>query len=217
MKYRLPRSPAVFAVLSTVLALAVFGGPASARVAAKAATDSAKVAPDVRNSPGYVPLHDPDSLDEALGRRANAPLVEMEFHAGARSLRELGAEVCHALHTGVPNAMLDLCVKSDEFRVILWPEFPQSRPATGLRWDDAWMILYGRLNGGSVSAVRDYEDHRWKFLRIKYLKVVSYRNFKLYNNIVITAKSDAGKLEQFTFIRSVAERAGRFQIYSMRD
>ena len=164
-----------------------------------------------------MPLNDPDSLDEALGRRHNAQKVQMEFHGGPTSLTLLGKAVCRALHTGVPDSMLALCVKSDEFRVILWPEFPQSRPATGLRWDDAWVILWGRLNGGSVSSVREYEDHYYEFVKIEYRSLMPYRNFRLYNGITITAKSDEGKIVSFEFIRSIAERKGRFKIYSMRD
>jgi len=171
----------------------------------------------VRDSPGYVPLHDPDSLAEVLGRRPDAPRVPMTFRGGERSLDALGRAVCHALHTGVPDSMLALCVRSDEFRVILWPEFPQSRPATGLRWDDAWVILWGRLNGGSVSSVREYEDHTRQFLRLEYTKMVPYRNFRLYNGVTIVAKNDEGRIEEITFIRSIAERRGRFKIYSMRD
>jgi hypothetical protein len=180
-------------------------------------TPSTRKVQSIRDSPGYVPLNDPDSLDDVLGRRRNAALVAMPFRAGAPSLRGLGRSVCRALHTLAPDSMLALCVRSDEFRVILWPEFPQSRPATGLRWDDAWQILWGRLNGGSVSSVREFGDHYWEFVKIDYAAVVPYKNFKLYNGITITARSDEGRIERLTFIRSIAERAGRFKIYSMRD
>jgi hypothetical protein len=199
---------------ATLVALASFSAAAAAP---RASTPPKERVPSIRDSPGYVPLHDPDSLDEVLGRRRNAPRVEMEFHGGPRSLNELGRAVCRALHTGVPDSMLALCVKSDEFRVILWPEFPQSRPATGLRWDDAWVILWGRLNGGSVSAVREFQDHYLDFIKLEYAAIVPYRNFRLYNGVTITAKRDDGQIVTFTPIRSIAERRGRFKIYSMRD
>jgi hypothetical protein len=171
----------------------------------------------VKDSPGYVPLHDPDSLADELGRRTDAPRVKMEFHGGARSLEELGRQVCGALHSGRPDSLLGLCVRSDEFRVIMWPEFPQSRPATGLRWDDAWPIVWGHLNGGSVAAVRENLDHAWTFIRIEESSVVPYRNFKLHNGITLTAKNDVGEVHHFTWIRSVVERKGRFKIAAMRD
>ncbi len=199
-----------------LLALALLAILAGAALAADASS-SAPQAPSVKDSPGYVPLHDPDSLAEVLGRRPDAPKVKMEFHGGAKSLDALGREVCRAFHTGVPDSLLALCVRSDEFRVILWPEFPQSRPATGLRWDDAWQILWGRLNGGSVASVRENRDHVWTFLRITEQEVKRYNNFKLHNGIRLYARSDVGDTLVFDRIRSIAERKGRFKIYSMRD
>jgi hypothetical protein len=53
----------------------------------------------VHDSPGYVPLVDPDSAAERLGRRPVAPLVDMPFTGGARSVDALGRAVCGAYHT----------------------------------------------------------------------------------------------------------------------
>lgn len=174
-------------------------------------------APSVRDSPGYVPLHDPDSLDEELGRRRNAKRVSMEFHGGPKSLDEMGRAVCAAIHSGRPDSLMALSLKSDEFRVILWPEFPQSRPATGLRWDDAWQMLWGHLNGGSVSAVREGEGKDYLFVSLSKARTREYRNFRLHEGITLTARDEAGELVTFSFIRAIAERKGRFKIYSMRD
>jgi len=44
-----------------------------------------------------------------------------------------------------------------------------------------------------------------------------YRNFKLHPGFVIVARDDEGHEQRFDWIRSVAERKGRFKIYSMRD
>ena len=55
--------------------------------------------PSVHDSPGYVPLVDPDSAAERLGRRPVAPLVDMPFTGGARSVDALGRAVCGAYHT----------------------------------------------------------------------------------------------------------------------
>ncbi len=202
-----------FRTAATVVALLAgltLGGHATAAPAGKLVS--------VKDSPGYVPLSDRDSLTEALGRRPDAPLVRLPFGGGTRSLDAMGRAVCRALHAGSSDSLKALCVSMNEFQVILWPEFPQSRPATGLRWQDAWPVLYGRLNGGSVAAARDFEGHYYEFLRIeRTADTKQYRNFRLHNGITIVAKDDEGKVHNFTFIRSIAERKGRFKIYSMRD
>jgi hypothetical protein len=199
-----PGSRPAALLVALALGMALAHGPAAAS--------------SVRDTPGYVPLADPDSAAERLGRRPNAPLVSMPFHDGAKSLEALGRAVCGALHGDTPDSLLRLCVSEQEFRVILWPEFPQSRPATGLRWDDAWPVLWGRLNGGSVSAVRESGSRVYALLRVEQTgPTTEYRNFKLHPGFVIVARDDEGHEQRFDWIRSVAERKGRFKIYSMRD
>ena len=185
------------------------------RASAAAAPASAPVS--VKDSPGYRPPSDPDSAAERLGRRADAPYVRTPFTGGARSLKALGEAVLGAFHAERADSLLRLGVTPEEFRDILWPEFPQSRTATGLRWDDAWPVLYGRLNGGSVASVREFGGHHYTLLRVEAAAVVPYKNFKLHNGITIVARDDEGREVRFTAVRSVAERRGRFKIYSMFD
>jgi len=140
------------------------------------------------------------------------------FTGGARSMDALARAICGAFHAESVDSMLALCVNSAEFREILWPEFPQSRPATGIRWDDAWQILWGRLNGGSVASVREYGGHVYTLVRVeRTAATVEYKNFKLHNGVTLVLKDDEGQVKRLSWIRSVAERKGRFKIYSMSD
>jgi hypothetical protein len=120
---------------------------------------------DIRLEPGYVPPNDPESSSVRIGRRDNAPYVKMPFAGGARSLEELGRKVCHALDYESADSLFSLTVQQDEFRYILWPEFPMSRPATGITWQDGWLFLYGRLHQGSAIAIREHGGHTYQFVR----------------------------------------------------
>ena len=206
--------PLALALALLVSGWAVPGGAAGSK---PAPTPAAKHMVSVRDMPGYIPLSDPDSLADELGRRPHAAYVSMPFTRGERSLEALGRAVCGALHRESPDSMLKLCLNADEFRTILWPEFPQSRPATGLAWSDGWQVLQGRLNGGSIAFTRDFGGHVYTLLKVETSATTNYKNFKLHNGIVIVAKDDEGKTHRFPFIRSVAERKGRFKIYSMAD
>ena len=172
-----------------------------------------------RDSPGWYPTVDPESMSVVVGRRLNAPLVSARFHGGARSLDELGRAVCRALHHQDRDSLHALCIDADEFREILWREFPQSRPATGLTWEDAWMILNARLGSGSGGAIGDNGGRYLEFLRFERpaSAVTRYRNFKLHNGLVLVVRNDQGGVERLNWIRSVAERRGRFKIYSTDD
>jgi len=191
--------------------------------AARAGSTTTPAAPPERHGsialePGYVPPNDPESSSVRIGRRVHAPYVKMPFTGGARSLEELGRKVCHALDYETADSLFTLTVGQDEFRYILWPEFPMSRPATGITWQDGWLFLYGRLHQGSAIAIREHGGHAYQFVRFdRYDSTKTYKNFKLHNGLILVARDDSGKMEEFHWLRSVAERKGRFKIYSMSD
>jgi hypothetical protein len=172
----------------------------------------------VRDSPGWRPLVDPESSSVAIGRRTNAPRVSKPFRGGASGgLDGLGRAVLADLHGAHGDSLLALCVTDDEFRDILWREFPQSRPAVGLTWEDAWRILYARLHAASAHAIRDYGGHRYEFLRLECDSTMRYRNFRMFSRLTLVAKSDEGEIVKMKWLRAVVERQGRYKIYSTED
>jgi hypothetical protein len=210
------------ASLVTALALAsVVTGPLSGRAGAPptfAPDDGVRSrAVSVRDSPGYVPLVDPESTSVLLGRRLNAPAVSKPFRGGARSLDDLGRTICRVLHRSDRDSLLALCITDEEFRDILWREFPQSRPAVGLTWVDAWRILYARLHAGCMHALRDQGGHVYEFVGFDRDSTARYRNFKLYSGLTLVVRDDEGGIQRWRWLRSIAERGGRFKIYSTDD
>jgi len=174
-------------------------------------------APSIRDSPGWYPIVDPESMSVLLGRRTNARLVSKPFRGGTRNLDELGTAICRLLRRSDQDSLLGLCVGEDEFRDIMWREFPQSRPITGLTWEDAWTSLTQRLMAGCSGAVSDYGGRTYHFQRFEVDSVARYKNFKLHMGLRMIARDDAGQLITMHWVRSVAERKGRFKIYSTRD
>ncbi len=171
----------------------------------------------MKDSPGYVPLADPESASVRLGRRTNAPLVSKRFRGGAASLAELGRAVCWGLQHAQSDSLQKLCITDEEFRDVLWREFPQSRPATGLQWEDAWKIQYARLHAGVAHARRDFGGHWYQLVSVRADSVARYRNFTLHSRVTIVAKDDTGVTHEWKWLRAVAERKGRFKIYSTED
>ena len=171
----------------------------------------------VKDMPGYVPLVDPESSSVRIGRRVNAPLVSMPFQGGAKSLKELGQTILRQLGTRQRDSILTLCVTDKEFRDILWPEFPQSRPVTGLHHDDAWKILYARMHAGVVHANRDYGGDKYQFVSFTADSVMKYKNFTMYSKLKLNSVGPDGGLVSMTWLRAVVERKGRVKIYSTED
>jgi len=200
--------------LATLVCLGLLGLLVCAMIAG---SSDRSWAVSVRDSPGWKPLVDPESTSALLGRRLNAPLVKVPFKGGAHGLDSLGLAVLRGLHQAKPDSLLALCVSDEEFRDILWREFPQSRPAVGLTWEDAWRILYARLHAGVYHGVRDFGGHRYEFVRFECDSIMRYRNFRMYSKLTLVAKSDEGELVRMKWLRGVVERQGRCKIYSTED
>lgn len=191
---------------------------ALAALVALAAAPARAAVPDLRDSPGYRPLVDPESSSVVLGRRANAPRVRMPLAGGLRRLDDLGRAACWAMRHGAPDTLLRVSVNEAEFRGILWREFPQSRPVTGLTAADGWATLGPRLVGGARSLAQDHAGRRLEFVRWERRDTVAvYRNFRLHNGLLLVVRNERGAEERLDTIRSIVERDGRFKIYSTRD
>jgi hypothetical protein len=199
-----------------ILALAIgFAAVTRANVAPGAVPTEHR--PSVHDSPGYVPLVDPESMSVVVGRRLNAPKVSKPFVGGARSLEDLARRICAGIHHSSHDSLMALCITDDEFRDILWREFPHSRPATGLTWEDGWRTLYARLHAGCSHALRDYGDHVYQVVNVETDSIATYRNFKLYSRITVVVKDDEGSVQRWRWIHGIAERKGAFKIYSTED
>lgn len=174
--------------------------------------------PSVKDSPGWYPNVDPESASVRIGRRTSAPVVSMPFRGGLKNLDDVGRTICRLLAHKDRDSLNAICVADSEFREIMWREFPQSRPATGLQWDDAWRVLTMRLQSGCSDAVGEFGGHYWQFLRFERADTTAkYKNFKLHNGLVMVVKNEQGETEKHGWLRSVVERKGRFKIYSVRD
>ena len=165
-----------------------------------------------------MPPSDPESASVRLGKRLGAPAVDADFEGGLGSLQAIGEAACHALQAQDADTLRALCVTEREFREILWREFPQSRPATGLTWQDGWTFLNARLQSGCQSAVGDFGRDTLQFVRFERTDTTAvFRNFRLHNGLVLVARAPGGEERRYAWLRSVAERRGRFKIYSVTD
>jgi hypothetical protein len=176
------------------------------------------VNPVLLNAPAYRPPADPESMSVVIGRRLGAPRVKESFTGGTRSLDDLGRAVCHAIHHSDRDSLVALCVTDREFSKIMWREFPQSRPITGLQWDDAYFVLDRRNGGGAGRAIQMHGGTHLRFVRWERTDTTAvYRNFRLHNGLVLVALDENGQETRLDVVRAAAERGGRFKLYALKD
>ncbi|HEX7077130.1 MAG TPA: hypothetical protein VF363_01780 [Candidatus Eisenbacteria bacterium] len=168
-------------------------------------------------TPGYYPPDDPESLSVLTGKR-DAPPVDLELSGGAASLRDLGQELLAALNARDEQALAALRVTKHEFRVICWPEFPESRPVTHITLDDAWMMAAAKSQAGSTRTMGLDGGRDLELLRVETDPPFAYRNFTRYGGTVLVARDLVTHEEiRLTFAPSVIERHGRFKVLIYRD
>lgn len=171
----------------------------------------------LEDSPGYYPPQDPESSAHGMGRRV-ARIVDGPLAGGERSLEDLAVAFVAACRAGDLAALRRLCVTEEEFFDILWPEFPQSRPATGTRASDAWFVLAARLENGLRSAVGAASGRDLVLLKSTATRgTTGYMNFRLHDGLELRLADERGRTESWTVLRTVVERGGKFKIYSMKD
>jgi hypothetical protein len=207
------KTPALLAVLWVAVALSATSADAGAGGADSAARGRPRI-----NLEGWYPPADPESSSVRLGRRTNAPLVSLPLTGGQSSLPSLGRAILAALSASAPKELLALCVTREEFETILWPEFPQSRPVTGILPIDAWRVLHNRLHSGCLGGVSDHGGRDGTLVRIEARAgVMEFRNFRLHRGVTIIARDSTGAEQALGFVRTVVERKGVFKIYSTSD
>jgi hypothetical protein len=176
------------------------------------------VNPALRNAPGYHPPADPESLALVIGRRLDAPLVRDPFIGGTRTMDDLGRAVCRALRNASHDSLQGLQVSKQEFQRVLWREFPNSRPITGITPDQAWFGLDLQNRGGTSRALAAWGGQHLTFVRWARRDTVAvFRNFKIHNGLALVVKDEQGTEQALDIVRAVAERKGRFKLFAMRD
>jgi len=116
------------------------------------------------------------------------------------------------------RALHALRITQEEFAVILWPEFPESRPITNITADDAWGMSIAQSVAGGGRAIGEYGGKDFVFLRVESAAPFPYRNFVLYRDVAIVVRDRASGVEsRLTFAPSFVERKGRVKALIFRD
>lgn len=196
--------------------------PAGARTEPPASIASpASLTPRPRSplerSPGYHPPNDPESLSVIAGRR-DAPLVNLELSGAATSMDQLARMILAALNQRDERALHALRLNREEFEVILWREFPESRPVTNITTDDAWQTTITHSTAGASRAVGQYGARNLTLVRVESDPPTVYKNFSLHRGVQIIARDPAtGGEERIRFAPTFVERHGRYKVLLYKD
>jgi hypothetical protein len=166
---------------------------------------------------GYAIPYDPEWRALIDGKR-NAPPIDHELMNAHSSPQELVAAVLDGLHESNAGLLGDLDVDQEEFEIICWPSFPQSRPYVRVPVSDAWTFQYAECHAGihTMTQILGGRDLELKDLKIQGTK--DYGNFKLHEGVVIEAIDRANdEVVRINNVDTIIERNGMFKVYLYKD
>ncbi len=171
----------------------------------------------LENAPGYHPPDDPEADAVVRGYRIVGP-NDLPLTEGRPSAESLARAILSYLNTGDMKGLNDLRITYDEFRDILWPEFPQSRPVTNIRANHAYDNLWRTCASGINRGLTEW-DHAG--LEFESLSIdggyTPYPNFRLFREVRIIARTPAEQLVRVSFAHTWAEKDGVWKVYLYED
>jgi hypothetical protein len=164
-----------------------------------------------------IPKEDPELYTIEQGRRDVDP-IDTPFEGGASSATELALMILDALEYKDTETLGRLRVTYPEFRDILWPEFPESRPATGISADDAWILMRTDIASGALYGINHYGGMPLEFEALSFeTGLIRFTNFNLYKGVRIHVRRPDGGPEILRFVNTIVERDGKWKVYGYRD
>lgn len=169
------------------------------------------------STPGFVVAYDPEWRSQVTGVRS-APDPDFDLFGGASSLRDLLQNVLDLLAENDEQGMVDLALRKEEFEIICWPAFPQSRPYLRFKWEEAWGFHYAGILGGIKAGIRDGGGRKLQLSSVAYGEVKDFGLFEVYDDVRVGAvDQETGETIEFTFIDSAIERNGVFKVFIYAD
>jgi hypothetical protein len=136
---------------------------------------------------------------------------------GAASLEDVVNLVVSGIDRADGKQLDQAAVTYGDFRTLLWPEFPQSRPAAHVPVSEAWEFLRNRHMASFNRSAGEFHGKGLKVTSIKVGKVKEFSNFRLHDDIQVAVEDATGNSMMFPMIRTIVECHGRYKLYSTRD
>jgi hypothetical protein len=171
----------------------------------------------LEKSPGYQKLDDPEAESTVTGRRKVGP-TDAQLHGGSASATELAELLLFCINREDYRGLRDLQITFEEFRDILWPEFPQSRPATHVSAEEAWGSVMRSSVTGARRALGEWSNQDLTFEGFSFQQGwTPYANFNLYLGVRIHARNAAGEQVEIKYVDGIVERNGQWKVYIYND
>lgn len=112
-------------------------------------------------------------------------------------------------------ALRTLALDEREFREVVWPELPASRPERNLPFSFVWGDLRVKSDSGLARTLGEYGGRTFEVEHVSFAGGTSqYRTFVVHREVVVVARDSAGRRETLQPFGSAIEKNGGFEVFS---
>ena len=137
------------------------------------------------------------------------------LHRTFDSPEALADAVLAALTDGDRAALETLPLSELEFRTVVWPELPSSRPERGLPFDYVWGDLHQKSTNAMRRLINGHGGKRYALVDLAFAgETTPYENYRVHRETLLTVRDDAGEQHELALFGSILERDGAFKLFS---
>lgn len=114
------------------------------------------------------------------------------------------------------EALEQLPLSKDEFRLYVWPKLPSSRPERGVPFEFAWADLHQKSTGSIAQNFRRFKGRKLELLEMKFQnETTDYGTFKVHRDARVRVRDAAtGQEGWLDLFGSVMEWQGKYKLFS---
>lgn len=119
------------------------------------------------------------------------------------------------LSAGDLNALRALAIDESEFRRIVWPRLPASRPERNLTWEYVWKDLNGKSEAHLRALAAKWPGPGLQVAAVGFEgDTTDYAGFRVRRKTVVTLRDSRGQEHQRRLFGSTIEMGGRVKVFS---
>ena len=131
------------------------------------------------------------------------------------SSEALAAAVLDALADNDRDRLAALALDGQEFRDVVWPELPSSRPERGVPVSYAWADLRQKSSNALRRLVARWGGHRFTLLGVAYGgETTDYRTYRVHRETRLRVRDESGREMEMAFYGSTLVRGDEHKVFS---
>lgn len=108
-----------------------------------------------------------------------------------------------------------LALSEIEFRTVVWPELPSSRPERGLPFDYAWGDLHQKSTNDLRRLIAREAGRHYDLLAVEFDgESTPYDTYTVHRESRLVVRGEDGAERQVRLFGSILERSGAYKLFS---